>query len=164
MTFGLSLATAAAAGLGVPKGVWIGTAIAAGLCLVAAVVSHVHEGRPAGSAPASHAATAEQPRWSPPRALDRTDKAVADRSKIKNGENLLRLILEAELNPPMAFHNSHEIAFHNIGSSVEAWTRGLGLTEDVPRFSGDLAADLPRLKRIVQRGLEGLRSAQEQSQ
>lgn len=42
---GLSLGTAAAAGLQAPKGLWIATAIAAGVCFAVAIRSHYLEGR-----------------------------------------------------------------------------------------------------------------------
>lgn len=42
---GLTLGVPAAAALGAPKGVWIGVAIMAGVCLVAALWLHIREGR-----------------------------------------------------------------------------------------------------------------------
>ncbi len=96
------------------------------------------------------------------RALDASSKAAAQpEHALKAGNDLLRLILQAELqDTPSA--KAREILYHNLAATVEAWVRGIGSTEEVQRASGDPGADLARLKVLVQSELARVRVRQEQ--
>jgi hypothetical protein len=52
--------------------------------------------------------------------------------------------------------------FYNLAADLEAWARGIGSTEDVPKFSGDPGADLARLKVLARTELSRLHALQEQ--
>lgn len=81
---------------------------------------------------------------------------------IRRGHELVGLIFQAELQSPTADPNAMGIAFYDLAAMVEAWARGIGSTEEVPRFSGDPGADLARLKALATAELAGLRALQEQ--
>jgi hypothetical protein len=81
---------------------------------------------------------------------------------IRRGHELVGLIFQAELQSPTADLKAMGIAFYNLAAMVETWARGIGSTEEVPRFSGDPGADLARLKALAATELAGLRAQQEQ--
>lgn len=95
------------------------------------------------------------------RALDEGNAAAA-RAKhaLKTGNDLLRMIFEAELQDT-PFKKAREILYYNLAATVEAWARGIGSTEEVQRGGGDPGADLARRKVFVQRELASLRLPQE---
>jgi hypothetical protein len=69
---------------------------------------------------------------------------------IRRGEELMRLIVQAELQNENAVSKTSGLAFHSLAATVEAWASGNGSTEEVPQFRGDPGADLARLKTFVQ--------------
>ncbi len=82
---------------------------------------------------------------------------------IKRGTELVHLIFQAELqNETAVSSKAMGIVFYNLAAMVEAWARGTGGTDEVPKFSGDPGADLARLKLVAQTELAGLRARQEQ--
>jgi hypothetical protein len=81
---------------------------------------------------------------------------------IDRGSELIRLVFQAELQNETAISSkAMGIAFYNLAAVVEAWARGIGSTEEVPKFSGDPGADLARVKVFVQMELARLRTLQE---
>lgn len=97
--------------------------------------------------------------WAPPATPEPQLSEQARRSAIKEGENILRGILQLEISPPVKFQHAQELTFYEVGALIERWARRIKLDEDVPKFTGDFLADLPRLKLIVQTGLTQLRDA-----
>jgi hypothetical protein len=81
---------------------------------------------------------------------------------IKHGEELLRLIVEAEAQHENAIYKSSPLVFYNLAAGVEAWAKGNGGRGEVPQFRGDPGADLARLKVFVQMEIARLVARQEQ--
>jgi hypothetical protein len=79
----------------------------------------------------------------------------------RRADELLRMIFEAELQAKDTPAGVNERLYYNLAASVEAWARGVGCTDDVQKFSGNVAADLPRLKVFVQTQLERWRDEQD---
>jgi hypothetical protein len=116
------------------------------------------------------------PAWSPPplpperpgapllRAMGQHPEQRKEREHaIRRGSELIGLIFHAELqNETAASSKAMGIVFYNLAAMVEAWARGIGSTEAVPKFSGDPGADLVRLKVLAQTELAGLRARREQ--
>jgi|HubBroStandDraft_6_1064221.scaffolds.fasta_scaffold260414_2 hypothetical protein len=73
---------------------------------------------------------------------------------LKNANELLRLILDAELKAKDTLAGVNERLYYNLAARVEAWARSIGCFDDVQKFSGNVAADLPRLKVFVETHLE----------
>lgn len=85
------------------------------------------------------------------------------RLAVRDADGLLRLIFEAEQRAKTAPASTSETIYINIAAKVETWARVVGSTDDVQKFSGNPAADLPRLKAFVQTQLERLRDEHERS-
>ena len=83
------------------------------------------------------------------------------RPVLRNANDLLRMIFEAERQVKATPAGENEILYYNLAARVEAWARGIGCFEEVQKFSGNVAADLPRLKVFVQTQLERWRDDQE---
>ena len=85
----------------------------------------------------------------------RLEATEQDRKLVTKGANVLfRRIVEAELKTMTLPAELHEMVYYNLSARVEAWARELGSTDGVQKFSGNMAADLPRLKVFVQAQLE----------
>lgn len=80
---------------------------------------------------------------------------------LRHADGLLRNIFEAERLVKATSAGDNEILYYNLAARVEAWARGIGCFEEVQKFSGNVAADLPRLKVFVQTQLERWRDEQE---
>jgi hypothetical protein len=84
---------------------------------------------------------------------------------IRRGHELIGLIFQAELQDETAVSDkAMGLLFYNLAARVEAWARGIGSTEEVPKFGGEPGTDLARLKLFAQTELAGLRALQEQGQ
>lgn len=116
------------------------------------------------------------PAWSPPLPPERPgavllramgqhpDQRKQREHAIRRGHDLIQLIFQAELHNEVAVSGkAMGIVFYNLAAEVEAWARGIGSTEEVPKFGGEPGADLARLKVFVQTELSGLRALQEQA-
>ena len=95
-------------------------------------------------------------------AMNRADQARQRKQALQGADELLRLILEAELRAETAPARANEMAYFNIASRAAAWARRVGSTDDVQKFSGNPKTDLPRLKVFVQTQLESCRDEWEQ--
>jgi hypothetical protein len=80
---------------------------------------------------------------------------------LRHADELLRNIFEAERLVKATPAGENEILYYNLAARVEAWARGIGCFDEVQKFSGNVAADLPRLKVFVQTQLERWRDEQE---
>lgn len=85
-----------------------------------------------------------------------------NRHAIKAGEELARLIFQAELQAEGPAKDGKIVAYQ-LMAWVEAWARPNSATEEVPKFSGDPGADLARLGVFVTKELARLRVEQRQA-
>jgi hypothetical protein len=81
---------------------------------------------------------------------------------IKTGEDLALLILRAEGQDEDS-SKGRQALIYNLAARIESWARTSGVPDEAPKFSGDPAADLARLKVFVARELARLHADQEQS-
>lgn len=82
---------------------------------------------------------------------------------LRRGHDLIQIIFQAELqNATAVSSKTMAIIFYTLAAETEAWARGIGSTEEVPKFGGEPGADLARLKVFVQTELARLRALQEQ--
>jgi hypothetical protein len=79
---------------------------------------------------------------------------------VREANKLLRMIVEAELQAKDTLACVNERRFYNFAAEVEAWARRVGCADEVPKYGGNVAADLPRLRVFVQTQLERWRDEQ----
>jgi hypothetical protein len=152
-------------------GIKAGRAIKAGESIEAAGAIEAGEGIEAGGYIRAAAPACSPPPLPPERpgapllrAMGQHPEQRKERERaIERGSELVGLIFQAELRSETAGSDkAMGIAFYNLAAMVEAWVRGIGSTEAVPKFSGDPGADLARLKVLAAAELAGLGGRQEQ--
>jgi hypothetical protein len=124
------------------------------------------EAQPGPSAAASEWSPPAPPPESPGAPLLRAAGKHPEQRKqrehaIKAGEELARLILQAELQDDGPTRG-RKIVVYKLGATVEAWARPNNAMEEAPKFTGDLGADLGRLSVFVAKELARLRAEQGQ--
>lgn len=106
---------------------------------------------------AQRIAASRDPRFAEYRQMPEAKRRKRDNQQaLRTANELLGLIFQAEQQAP-----TDETLYFNLAARVETWAKGIGSSDEIQRVSGNPAADLTRLKVLVQTQLERLRDEQD---